>query len=91
MAVILVTYDLGVIAGRADRVAGMYAGKIAETTDTGEASLKAAKQTRSDSASHGPGSGKRAQRHRCVSRFKRRFQSSAPRSGRCETPLPLEI
>jgi peptide/nickel transport system ATP-binding protein len=35
MAVILVTHDLGVIAGRADRVAVMYAGKIAESTDTG--------------------------------------------------------
>ncbi|MGB6454329.1 MAG: ABC transporter ATP-binding protein, partial [Streptosporangiaceae bacterium] len=34
MAVILVTHDLGVIAGRADRVAVMYAGRIAETTDT---------------------------------------------------------
>jgi peptide/nickel transport system ATP-binding protein len=35
MSVILVTHDLGVIAGRADRVAVMYAGEIAETTDTG--------------------------------------------------------
>jgi len=35
MSVILVTHDLGVIAGRADRVAVMYGGKIAETTDTG--------------------------------------------------------
>ncbi len=34
MAVILVTHDLGVIAGRADRVAVMYAGKIAELADT---------------------------------------------------------
>jgi peptide/nickel transport system ATP-binding protein len=35
MSVILVTHDLGVIAGRADRVAVMYAGQIAETTETG--------------------------------------------------------
>jgi len=34
MAVILVTHDLGVIAGRADRVAVMYAGKIAEKSST---------------------------------------------------------
>jgi peptide/nickel transport system ATP-binding protein len=35
MSVMLVTHDLGVIAGRADRVAVMYAGEIAETTSTG--------------------------------------------------------
>ncbi len=34
MSVILVTHDLGVIAGRADRVVVMYAGKIAESTST---------------------------------------------------------
>jgi peptide/nickel transport system ATP-binding protein len=34
MAMILVTHDLGVIAGSADRVAVMYAGKVAEVADT---------------------------------------------------------
>ncbi|MBV9315379.1 MAG: ABC transporter ATP-binding protein [Pseudonocardia sp.] len=36
MAVILVTHDLGVVAGHTDRVAVMYAGKIVETSSTRE-------------------------------------------------------
>ena len=36
MAVILVTHDLGVIAGRTERVAVMYGGRIIEQADTGE-------------------------------------------------------
>ncbi|MCR1783815.1 ABC transporter ATP-binding protein [Nocardioides carbamazepini] len=34
MAMILITHDMGVIAGRADRVNVMYAGRIAEAADT---------------------------------------------------------
>jgi len=34
MAVILVTHDLGVIAGRADRAAVLYAGRVMESTTT---------------------------------------------------------
>jgi peptide/nickel transport system ATP-binding protein len=36
MAVLLITHDLGIVAGRADRVAVMYAGQIMETAQTVE-------------------------------------------------------
>jgi peptide/nickel transport system ATP-binding protein len=36
MAVVLITHDMGVIAGRTDRVVVMYAGKVAEEAETSE-------------------------------------------------------
>ena len=36
MAVVLITHDMGVIAGRTDRVVVMYAGKVAEEATTNE-------------------------------------------------------
>ncbi len=36
MAVMLITHDMGVIAGRTDRVVVMYAGKVAEEAETAE-------------------------------------------------------
>ena len=35
MAMLLITHDMGVIAGHADRVQVMYAGRMVEATETG--------------------------------------------------------
>ena len=37
MAMLLITHDMGVIAGHADRVQVMYAGRMVETAETGDA------------------------------------------------------
>ena len=36
MAMILISHDLGAVAGRTDRVAVMYAGRVVETSQTSE-------------------------------------------------------
>ncbi len=41
MSVILVTHDLGVVAGHTDEIAVMYAGKIVEKAPTGLAVRRA--------------------------------------------------
>ena len=57
-ALILITHDLGVIAGHAERICVMYAGKLVETGSTEDVFYHPGCRTRSAcsaAAAHGPG------------------------------------
>ena len=62
LAVVLVTHDLGVVAGHADRVVVMYAGRVVEEGTVDDVFDDAAAPVHARSAGIGPDDGERARR-----------------------------
>ena len=81
-AIVLITHDLGVVAGLADRVMVMYAGRQAEVGPTADIFYDTGTPTRSGCSPACPASTTRATRPSCRSWARRRRSSTGPRAAR---------